>query len=269
MNPSITKSDLVAAMAEGGRPLILDVCLEADYIGGEEVIAGALRRDPERIADWAPDLEIGRPVILYCVKGLAVSQMVAKALVARGFPARWLEGGLAAWRADAGALAAKPKAPTLWVTRERPKIDRIACPWLIRRFIDADASFLYVPPARVLAVAEETGATPFDVEGVELTHRGQGCSFDTILDAFHLDDPALRRLALIVRGADTGRLDLGHEAPGLFAISLGLSGIFAHDDQLCLRHGLVVYDALWHWLTRLQYETHGWPPARPTIGAVA
>jgi rhodanese-related sulfurtransferase len=252
----------------GRRPLVLDVRLEADYAPAETVIAGALRRDPERVAAWAPDLELGRPVVAYCVKGLAVSQMVQKALAARGFEARFLEGGQAAWAGSGGALAPKPAAPSLWVTRERPKIDRIACPWLIRRFVDPDARFLYVPPARVLDVAAETGAVPFDVEGVELTHRGDGCTFDTLLDRYRLDDPALRRLALIVRGADTGRPDLAPEAAGLLAISLGLSGLLAEDDHACLRFGLVLYDALWHRLTRVAGETHGWPPARPD-GAAA
>lgn len=147
-----------------------------------------------------------------------------------------------------------------WVTRARPVIDRIACPWLIVRFIDPEAEFLFVPPDQVLATAETTGAIPFDVPGVELTHVGEGCSFDTSLDRYGLDDPALRQIALIVRGADTDRLDLTPQSAGLLAISLGLRSSFA-DDHEVLRHGFVLYDALHRWARELQHETHSWPPA--------
>ena len=147
-----------------------------------------------------------------------------------------------------------------WVTRERPKIDRIACPWLIARFIEADPEFLYVEAGRVLQVAEETGAIPYDVPGVELSHVGELCSFDAFLTQYALNDPALHRLALIVRGADTSRLDLSPQSPGLYAISLGLSDVFKDDHEM-LGHGMVVYDALYAWCARLQGETHSWPPA--------
>ncbi len=147
-----------------------------------------------------------------------------------------------------------------WVTRERPKIDRIACPWLIARFIDEAPEFLFVPPQRVLAVAGECGAIPYDIPGVELSHAGEGCSFDAFLGKYGLADPALRRLAAIVRGADTARLDLTPQSAGLFAISLGLSAVFADDHEM-LRHGMVVYDALYAWCRSLQEETHAWPPA--------
>jgi len=133
-----------------------------------------------------------------------------------------------------------------WVTRERPKIDRIACPWLIRRRIDPDAEFLYVAPDRVLEVARETGAVPYDVPGVELGHEGEFCSFDAFLRRYRLDDPALARLAVIVRGADTHRLDLTPQSAGLLAISLGLSSMFADDHEM-LAHGMTVYDALYAW----------------------
>jgi hypothetical protein len=146
-----------------------------------------------------------------------------------------------------------------WVTRARPVIDRIACPWLIARFIDEEPEFLFVPPERVRAVAEETGATPYDVPGVELTHVGEGCSFDTFLAKFRLDDPALHELAKIVRGADTERLDLTPQSAGLLAISLGLRSSF-EDDHEVLRHGFVLYDALYRWCRELKGETHGWPP---------
>ena len=146
-----------------------------------------------------------------------------------------------------------------WVTRERPKIDRIACPWLIRRFIDRDAEILYVPAADVLRVAQQQGAVPFDVPGVELTHDGPRCSFDTILRKYGLEDPALARLATIVRAADTDTLNLSPQAPGLLAISLGLGALF-RDDQDLLRAGLVIYDALYAWCQSLTGERHGWYP---------
>ncbi len=146
-----------------------------------------------------------------------------------------------------------------WVTRERPKIDRIACPWLITRFIDEKPEFLFVPSNQVLEVARETGAIPFDIPGVELSHVGELCSFDTFLKKYHLDDMALHDLAVIVRGADTGRLDLAPEAPGLLALSVGLSSLF-QDDHEMLQHGLVMYDAFYARLRLVRGETHGWPP---------
>ena len=146
-----------------------------------------------------------------------------------------------------------------WVTRERPKIDRIACPWLIARFIDKTPEFLFVPTEQVLAVAHETGAVPYDIPGVEMSHEGEFCSFDTFLKKYHLTDPALHQLAVIVRGADTSRLDLAPQAPGLLALSLGLSRVFADDHEM-LRHGMVMYDALYAWCRDCQKEKHGWPP---------
>ena len=146
-----------------------------------------------------------------------------------------------------------------WVTRERPKIDRIACPWLVTRFIDREPEFLFVPAGRVMEVAKETGATPYDVPDVELSHVGELCSFDAFLSRYGLMDAALAQLAVIVRGADTGRPDLAPQSPGLLAISLGLSAVFA-DDHVMLRHGLVLYDALYAWCRSCQGETHSWPP---------
>ena len=146
-----------------------------------------------------------------------------------------------------------------WITRERPKIDRIACPWLIQRFIDTEAEFLYVPSSDVQRVAAQTGATPYDIPGVEMTHVGELCSFDAFIDKYKLDDPALRQLASIVRGADTSRLDLTPQSAGLYAISLGLSAVY-RDDHEMLRHGLVMYEALYAWCVSCQGETHAWPP---------
>ena len=148
-----------------------------------------------------------------------------------------------------------------WITRERPKIDRIACPWLITRFIDKEPEFLFVPSTEVLRISQETGATPYDIPGVEMTHVGELCSFDTFLKKYDLlNNAALQQLAVIVRGADTGRPDLAPQASGLLAVSLGLSHIFQDDHEL-LKHGLVMYDALYAWCMTCQGETHGWPPA--------
>jgi hypothetical protein len=146
-----------------------------------------------------------------------------------------------------------------WVTRERPKIDRIACPWLILRFIDPEAEILYVPTADVPPTTREQGAIPFDIPGVELTHDGPRCSFDAFLKAYRLQDPALEKLAGIVRAADTDTLDRSAEAPGLLAITLGL-GANILDDQVLLRAGLVIYDALYTWCRTLAGERHGWYP---------
>ncbi len=146
-----------------------------------------------------------------------------------------------------------------WITRERPKIDRIACPWLITRFIDDEPTFLYVPAGDVLKTADDTGAIPYDIPGVELSHVGERCSFDAFLTKYQLNEPALMQLATIVRGADTSRLDLAPQAAGLYAISLGLSAVFT-DDQQMLQHGSVIYDALYAWCKNCQSELHGWPP---------
>ncbi|MGZ9059669.1 MAG: chromate resistance protein ChrB domain-containing protein [Burkholderiaceae bacterium] len=146
-----------------------------------------------------------------------------------------------------------------WITRERPKIDRIACPWLVARFIDQQPEFMYVPSADVLPVAEKTAAIPYDIPGVELTHEGELCSFDAFLKKYQLDDPSLQRLALIVRGADTSRLELTPQSAGLYAISLGLSHDFADDHEM-LSHGMVMYDALYAWCKHCQSESHNWPP---------
>ena len=146
-----------------------------------------------------------------------------------------------------------------WITRERPKIDRIACPWLIKRFIDPNAEFLFVPASAVLRVAGETGATPYDIPGVEMTHVGELCSFDAFLARHAIHEPALQQLATIVRGADTSRLDLAPQSAGLYAVSLGLSQVFKDDHEM-LDHGMVIYDALYAWCKACQTETHNWPP---------
>ena len=147
-----------------------------------------------------------------------------------------------------------------WITRERPKIDRIACPWLITRFIDKEPEFLFVPANQVMAQATAAGAIPFDIPNVEFSHVGDQCSFDAFLKKYSLTDPALNDLAVIVRGADTARLNLAPQAAGLLAISLGLSQNFTDDHEM-LQHGMVQYDALYAWCRHCRTETHNWPPA--------
>ncbi|MGH7559520.1 MAG: chromate resistance protein ChrB domain-containing protein [Gemmatimonadales bacterium] len=155
-----------------------------------------------------------------------------------------------------------------WITRERPKVDRVACPWLIARFIDRSPEFLFVPPGEVTAKARSLGAIPFDVEGVDLSHDGPLCSFDAFLRTYQLDDPALHELAAIVRGADTEHLELAPESAGLLAISLGLSHRY-RDDEEVLRDGFVVYDALYEWLRFCRAERHTWNPQRAPVAQPA
>lgn len=259
MTLGMTPTELAALGSGDLSLLILDVRREAAFTSGAESLPGAIWRDPDEVAEWEPELELARPILVACAHGHEVSQEVAAFLRDRGWPARYLVGGIEGWREAGGAMAPKPRPSSSWVTRARPKIDRIACPWLIRRFIDPGARFRFVPASQVLESAAATGAVPFDVPDVDLTHVGDGCSFDTFLVRYGLHDPALARLAPIVRGADTDRHDLAPQAAGLFAISLGLSACFP-DDHAMLRHGLVLYDALYRWCRDLQEETHGWPP---------
>ena len=242
MDASISAANLRQSLRGGEPPLVIDVRRNQRFLESPYLLNGALHRDPERVAEWKQTLPRSAQVVVYCVHGHEVSQNVAQAL-----GARYLEGGIERWREEGGETMAKPAAAaTRWVTRERPKIDRIACPWLIRRFVDPDAEFLYVPQADVARVAEEQRANPYDVPGVELGHDGERCSFDAFLQKFHLNDPALDELARIVRGADTSRLDLAPQSAGLLAISSGLSKNFADDHQM-LEHGMVMYDALYAW----------------------
>jgi rhodanese-related sulfurtransferase len=242
MDASISAAELRKSLLSSAPPLVIDVRRNERFQESGYLVRGALRRDPATVAEWSKTLPSTANVVVYCVHGHEVSQNAAKAL-----GARFLEGGIEHWREEGGELAIKPaNAASRWVTRERPKIDRIACPWLIRRFIDPGAEFLYVPPAEVKRVAEKETATPYDVADVEFTHVGERCSFDAFLDKFHLKDPALDALATIVRGADTGRLDLAPQAAGLLAISQGLSRVYANDLQM-LEHGMVLYDALYAW----------------------
>jgi rhodanese-related sulfurtransferase len=256
----ISTSEVLSAIQCGQPPLIIDVRREQAFRAATDMIAGALWRDPERVADWAGELPRASRVVACCVRGHEVSQGVAKALGERGLSAQYLQGGVEGWKAAGGALDAKPAgANTRWVTRERPKIDRIACPWLIARFVDPGAEFLYVPTKEVLAAAKERDATPYDIPDVHFSHEGERCSFDAFLKHYRLTDPALEQLAVIVRGADTARLDLAPQAPGLAALSLGLSRNFADDHEM-LKHGMVMYDALYTWCKSGQEEVHTWNP---------
>ena len=260
MDASITPAALRQSLAAGTPPLVIDVRKQPAFLDTPAMIRGGLRRDPLRVGDWARTLPQAASVVVYCVHGREVSQGAAKALQAAGITARYLDGGIERWREEGGELFAKPSAAsTRWVTRERPKIDRIACPWLVARFIDPEAEFLYVPNADVKRIALERGATPYDIPDVEFSHAGDLCSFDAFLGYFRLKDPALDELAVIVRGADTGRLDLAPQAAGLAAISLGLSRNF-HDDHEMLKHGMVMYDALYRWCREGKQEAHTWNP---------
>jgi rhodanese-related sulfurtransferase len=256
MDASISAAILKQSIRSSEPPLVIDVRRTERFRESTYLLKGALRRDPEKVLEWKKSLPRSASVVVYCVHGHEVSQGVAKAL-----QAKYLEGGLEHWKEEGGDLAAKPKgASTRWVTRERPKIDRIACPWLIRRFVDPEAEFLYVPTPDVRKVAHEKEAIPYDIPDVEFSHDGELCSFDAFLEKFHLKDPALAQLALIVRGADTNRLDLAPQAPGLAAISLGLSRVYKDDHEM-LEHGMVVYDALHAWCREGKDEVHTWNPA--------
>ena len=258
---SISPSDLYSRLGTASAPVLVDVRSPADVSSSDRLIVGAFHRPPDDVDRWRRDLPSDRPVVVYCGLGQKLSQSVVRALPAVGLTAIFLEGGITAWNESSLPTRRNLGASAKWVTREHPKIDRIACPWLIRRFIDPTAEFIYVPTNQVLAVAKETGATPYDIDGVELTHEGERCSFDTILRIYDIKDLALDHLATIVRGADTSRHDLAPQCGGLFAISLGLSANFPDDHEM-LKHGMVIYDALFTWCRSLQAETHNWPPTK-------
>jgi rhodanese-related sulfurtransferase len=247
-------------------PVLVDVQTEEDFAADPRLLPGAFRRPWAKVADWVHELA-GRSAIVICQRGLKLSQGVAAWLRQAGVPADLLEGGALAW-AEAGLpMVPASKLPprdrhgrTIWVTRARPKVDRIACPWLIRRFVDPQAVFLFVAPTEVLGVAHRFGATPFDVEGDDVfwSHRGETCTFDVMVEEFGLGTEPLLRLATIVRGADTARPELAPEAAGLLAASLGLSRMHA-DDLAQLEAGMALYDAFYRWCRDATDETHNWP----------
>jgi rhodanese-related sulfurtransferase len=249
-------------------PVLVDVRTEEDFEADPRLIPAAVRRPAAKVQEWAASLNAGNAIVI-CQKGLKLSQGTAAYLRHEGVSAEILEGGFEDWREAKLPLvpietvpARDPRGRTVWVTRARPKIDRIACPWLIRRFIDSHAVFLFVAPSEVTAVAERFGAVPFDIEGVFWSHRDEKCTFDTMVEEFGLETEALHRLAAIIRGADTARLELAPEAAGLLAISLGLSRMYASDLEQ-LEAGLLVYDAFYRWCRDAVDETHNWPTNKP------
>jgi rhodanese-related sulfurtransferase len=256
----ITPANLMRLIGTPACPAIIDVCIDDDFADDPHLIPSAFRHSHKDL-DAALSQVRGRDVVVVCQKGMKLSQGVAAYLRAQGVSAQIVTGGNVAWR-EAG-LPRVPAAlipPSLWVTRHRPKIDRIACPWLIRRFVDPKAQFLFVPPSDVAGVAERFGATPFDTDIPPWTHAGEKCTFDVMINTFGLSHPALEALALIVRGADTDRHDLAPQAAGLLAISVGLSRMFRDDTQQ-LEAGMTIYDALYRWARDGQDEGHDWPKA--------
>ena len=288
--PRITPEQLAARMGRADAPLLLDVRREGKFLDSPRMLAGARRCAPEHVAALAAS-EPAREVVVYCVYGHNVSADAVTALRAAGWNAQMLAGGIeggedgvdsakdiAQWRstplptmrkrADWGVTGDQASR---WITRERPKIDRIACPWLIRRFIDPRAEFFYVPAAQVFSEAARLKAVAYDLPGAPVTHEGEWCSFDGLLRAFEIEDPAVDRLARIVRGADTGRLALEPQCAGLLAFSLGLSRLHG-DDHAMLEAAMPLYDALYAWCASEAQavwqgkaaEGHDWRPASMT-----
>ncbi len=269
--PNAISCDKLSKLIGTARvPLLLDVRSEEDFNADPRLIPGSIRMDDADLADLASRLN-GAPSIVICQAGHKRSQGTAAWLRAEGCPSEYLEGGFETWISSGLPVFNPGKLPprdkqgrSVWVTRSRPKIDRIACPWLIRRFIDPRAVILYVAPAEVLGVAERYQAAPFDIEDVFWSHRGDLCTFDVMIAEFGLSIPALDQLALLVRGADTARLDLAPEAAGLLAASLGLSRIYS-DDLEQLDAGMLLYDAFYRWARDASNELHNWPTNKPQV----
>ena len=260
----ISAEKLARLVGTPACPTIIDVRPDADGL-----LPAARRRSADSVTEWGPALA-GRSVVVSCIHGHERSAGTAAYLRTMGVSAEILEGGAEGWRSAGLPLIDEAKLPprdpqgsTVWVTRARPKVDRIACPWLIRRFVDPDAVFLFVGPSEVAGVAERFGAAPFDVDGVFWSHRADRCTFDTMVDELGLGGfEALIRLALIVRGADTAQLELAPQCAGLLAASLGLSRIHADDlDQL--EAGMGLYDAFYRWCRDATGETHDWVSHQP------
>ena len=260
----ITVVQLRRLVGTPDAPQLIDLRIPEDFAADPRILPAALRQSHEDLSPLRTRLGAGRAVV-YCEKGRKISHGAAAILRSDGIAREVLAGGHVAWvEAGAPTVAAAGLPPrdgagrTVWVTRHRPKIDRIACPWLLRRFVDPEARILYVPPADVALVAERFGAVPFDMEGAGVTHEGDRCTFDAMLARFALSDPALEPVAAVVRAADTDRLDLVPEAAGLRAVSLGLSRMH-HDDLGMLEAGMTVYDALYRWARDATEEGHAWP----------
>ncbi|HEU4499441.1 MAG TPA: sulfurtransferase/chromate resistance protein [Sphingomicrobium sp.] len=261
---SISPEKLARLIGIPNCPVIIDVRPD-----GNELLPASQRHSAESVSEWARSLA-GQKAVVTCVHGKELSAGVAAILRSEGADAEILEGGFAAWNdaglpvIDATKLPQRdPAGRTVWVTRARPKVDRIACPWLIRRFVDPTAVFLFVAPGEVAGVAERFGATPFDVDGVFWSHRGENCSFDTMIEELGLTSiDALARLAAIVRGADTARPEIAPQAAGLLAASLGLSRMYS-DDLEQLEAGMLIYDAFYRWCRDAVDETHDWVSHKP------
>lgn len=262
----ITVSKLSRLIGMPDAPVLVDVRIDEDFQNDPRLIPASFRHPFDDIAALKPQLGTGRVVVI-CQKGKKISQGAAAMLRDLGIAAETLEGGHFAWRDAKEPLVPASKLParnaqgrSVWVTRHRPKIDRIACPWLIRRFVDPNALFLFVAPPEVTNVAEKFSATPFDAEDVFWSHRGEGCTFDMMIEEFALETEPLKRLAAIIRGADTNRHDLAPEAAGLLAASLGLSRMY-RDDLAQLDTGMALYDAFYRWSRDATDEGHDWPSA--------
>jgi len=262
----ITPAQLMRRIGLPDAPLIVDTRIDEDFAEYPQLIPTSFRHSHTNIAELAPRL-IGHQAIVICHKGKKLSQGAAAILRDHGIAAETLEGGFVGWAEAGGPMvphdkipARNPQGRSVWVTKLRPKIDRIACPWLIRRFVDPHAQFLFVEAGEVLDVAEKFNATPFDMEDIFWSHRGDRCTFDTMVAEFGLSTEPLERLATIVRGADTNRHDLAPEVAGLMAASLGLSRMY-RDDLEQLKAGLELYDAFYRWSRDATKEGHDWPQA--------
>jgi rhodanese-related sulfurtransferase len=261
----ISPDKLARLIGTPKSPALIDVRIDEDFNADPRLVPGSVRRDYREVQLWMDEL-YGRSAVVICHRGKKLSYGVAAWLRQAGISADVLEGGFESW-AEAGYPAVPASSlperdgqgRTVWVTRTRPKIDRIACPWLIRRFVDPNAVFLFVSPSEVETVAERFNATPFDIDApVRWSHRGELCTFDVMVEEFGLATEPLLRLATIVRAADTARLDLAPQAPGLLAASLGLSRMYADDNEQ-LEAGLLLYDAFYRWCRDATDETHNWP----------
>lgn len=263
----ITIAQMARLVGTPSSPIVLDVRIDEDVEADPRLIPSAFRHSFDAVDVLAPRLA-GQRVVVVCQRGLKLSQGAAAVLRTFGIAAEHLAGGTEAWRAagqPSVPIAAIPRRDTegrtLWVTRQRPKINRIACPWLIRRFVDTRARFLFVAPDQVPLVADRFGATPFDIDGVFWSHRGGQCSFDKMIEEFSLATEAMARLATVVRGADTDRHDLAPQAAGLLAVSVGLSRLY-RDDLAQLEAGMTLYDAFYRWARDGFDEGHDWPADR-------
>jgi rhodanese-related sulfurtransferase len=260
---SISSDRLFRLIGTPLGPILLDVRTGEDFSADPRLIPGSIRRDFADVPSWSREFSAWSAIAI-CESGSKVSEGVTAWLRHNGVQAEILDGGFSAWKKAGLPLVDTSKLPTrdekgrtIWVTRSRPKIDRIACPWLIRRFIDPKAVFLFVAPSEVEAVAEKFGGVAFDIEDTFWSHRGELCTFDVLIEEFGIAIEPLLHLAKIVRGADTGRPDLAPEAPGLLAVSLGLSRMYS-DDLKQLGAGMELYDALYRWCRDATEETHGW-----------